>query len=240
MIFTLTDFGTTGPYLGQLRAVLRRACPTIDTIDLLSDAPAFEPQLAAYLVDALKGVLDHGDVLLGIVDPGVGSHREPIALEADGRWYVGPDNGIFELVRRRAERVKGHKIVWRPEVLSASFHGRDLFAPVAAELARGSINQLAPYELTTFADWPEDLSAVIYVDGYGNAMTGLRAAAFAPDTRLAVAGRSLMRARTFADLQPGAPFVYENSLGLLEIAANGTSAAALLGLVPGSAVELRA
>src|SRR3989442_1728605 len=78
-----------------------------------------------------------GTTFLCVVDPGVGGPRPPVVLEADGRWYVGPGNGLFELIERRAMRARSFEIEWRPANLSASFHGRDLFAPVAAMLARG-------------------------------------------------------------------------------------------------------
>jgi S-adenosylmethionine hydrolase len=240
MIFTFTDFGIEGPYLGQMRAVMRRAAPMIDVIDLLIDAPAFEPKLSAYLLPACTTALQNGDVLLGVVDPGVGSRREPVAVEADGRWYVGPDNGLFEMLLRRVDGAREYRISWRPERLSASFHGRDLFAPVAAQLAIGSITELEPAALTRFHAWPDDLPAIVYVDHYGNAMTGLRAACLPSRTSLGVGGRRLPPARTFADVPEGEVFWYENSCGLAEIAANGASAAALLSLAPGCPVEVTA
>jgi S-adenosyl-L-methionine hydrolase (adenosine-forming) len=80
-----------------------------------------------------------GNCVLCVVDPGVGGARPAIILEADGRWYVGPGNGLFELVQRRAKKTRSWDIDWQPERLSASFHGRDLFAPVAGMLARGEL-----------------------------------------------------------------------------------------------------
>ena len=137
MIFIFTDFGLEGPYVGQMKAVLACEAPGVPVIDLFADLPAFDAQAAAYLLAAYGGRLPAGGVCLSVIDPGVGGARAPLALSADGRWYVGPDNGLFAIVARRAESLEAWRITWRPAGLSASFHGRDLFAPVAARLARG-------------------------------------------------------------------------------------------------------
>ena len=238
MILLFTDFGWQGPYLGEVEAVLRRAVPEAPVVNLMSDAPAFRPDLAAYLLAALAPSLQAGDVLLGVVDPGVGGARQPLALELDGRWLVGPDNGLFEIVRRRAARAAVYRIAWAPPQLSASFHGRDLFAPVAARLARGERRDLAPAEATRFAGWPDDLPAVIYCDRYGNAMTGIRAGSLTTSTILRCHTTRLAYARTFSEVPPGQPFWYGNSSGLAEIAVNGGSAASVLGLSHGTAITL--
>ena len=207
-------------------------------VDLLNDAPAFRPDLAAYLLAALWPRTEPGDVMLAVVDPGVGTARAPLAIEVDGRWLVGPDNGLFEPTLRRAAAWWAFEIAWRPERLSATFHGRDLFAPAAAALAGGDRSMLRPTTPSRFAAWPDDLPAVVQLDRYGNAITGLRAASLAADAELSIAGRNLPRARTFGDVLPGQAFWYENSSGLVEIAVNRGSAAALLGLSPGSPVAL--
>ena len=136
MIVLFTDFGLQGPYTGQMKAVLWRMAPGIPAVDLFADAPVGNPKASAYLLAAYAEWFAAGTVFLAVVDPGVGGTRPPIILEADGRWYVGPGNGLFELVERRATSKRSWDIDWRPERLSASFHGRDLFAPVAAMLAR--------------------------------------------------------------------------------------------------------
>jgi len=181
-----------------------------------------------------------GVVFLCVVDPGVGGARPAIILEADGRWYVGPGNGLFELVQRRARQARSWDITWKPERLSASFHGRDLFAPVAAMLARGdpppgvARNEGADRR----SDWPDDLGEIVYVDHFGNAMTGLRAVKLPRNARLATAGRMLEAAVTFSDRPPGEAFWYENSNGLVEIAVNQGRADRDLGLAIGVSVEI--
>ena len=238
MIVLFSDFGLEGPYTGQVKTVLYQTAPTVPVIDLFADAPAGKPKPAAYLLAAYAVWFPPGTVILAVVDPGVGGTRGAVIVEADGRWYVGPDNGLFELVQRRALAVRSWDILWRPGAMSASFHGRDLFAPIAGQLARG-IFPSEPQrsdEIGRCADWPDDLAEIVYIDRYGNAMTGLRAAVLADTTYLRVSGRVLPRARTFSDVPAGTAFWYENSNGLAEIAVNAGRADAALDLALGSPV----
>src|SRR5262249_53301080 len=156
-----------------------------------------------------------------VVDPGVGGTRPPGIVEADGRRYVGPGNGLFGLIERRAATAPSWDIDFKPQHLSASFRGRGLFTPVAGMLGRGGPPPGRPRAgREGCADWPDDLAQIVYVDHFGNAITGLRASMLAPNAKLAVAGRVLERARTFSDRPTGAAFWYENSNGLAEIAVN--------------------
>ncbi|MBE9551926.1 MAG: SAM-dependent chlorinase/fluorinase, partial [Proteobacteria bacterium] len=136
MIHIFTDFGLDGPYAGQMRGVLARAAPGVPVIDLMHDAPVRNPYRSAYLLAALAAEMGPDSVCVAIVDPGVGGARPPVVVSADGKRFVGPGNGLFEIVQRRAARARAWTIDWRPEKLSVSFHGRDLFAPAAALLAR--------------------------------------------------------------------------------------------------------
>lgn len=240
MIVLFTDFGLEGPYTGQVKAVLYRTAPGVPVVELFADAPAGRPKPAAYLLAAYGVWFPPGTVFLAVIDPGVGGPRLPLIVEAQGRWYVGPDNGLFELVMRRSDRVRTWEILWRPETLSASFHGRDLFAPVAGRLACGEYPAHEPRasEIGRHADWPDDLQEIVYVDGYGNAITGLRGDFLPKGSRLAVSGRVLRRARTFSDVPTGEAFWYENSNCLAEIAVNGGHAANILQLAIGSPVAV--
>lgn len=239
MIVLFTDFGLSGPYTGQVKAVLAREAPGLPVIDLFADAPVFDPQLSAYLLAAYAAEFPAGSVFVCVVDPGVGTARRPLVVEADGRWFVGPDNGLFELVRRRAATVRAWTIDWRPARLSASFHGRDLFAPVAAMVAKGTGVPGSPVDPAAIArpDWPDELARVVYVDVYGNAMTGIRASALAEDAVLRAGGTAVRRGRTFADVPAGQALWYGNSSGLAEIAINRGRADRDLGLSVGMAVE---
>ncbi|MBO0765817.1 MAG: SAM-dependent chlorinase/fluorinase [Hyphomicrobiaceae bacterium] len=240
MIVLFTDFGLHGPYTGQMKAVLQQRTPGTPVTDLFADAPIGNPRASAYLLAAYAVWYPAGTVFLAVVDPGVGSTRPAVIVKADGRWYVGPGNGLFELVQRRAGKALSWDITWTPERLSASFHGRDLFAPVAAMLARGdpAPGRLRTDEADRRTDWPDDLGEVVYIDHFGNAITGLRAATLSSDARLAAANRVLERAATFSDLPPGTAFWYENANGLAEIAVNQGRADLDLGLGIGSPVEV--
>jgi S-adenosylmethionine hydrolase len=240
MIVLFTDFGLEGPYTGQVKAVLHRTAPDVPVIDLFSDAPAGNPKPGAYLLAAYGVWFPPGTVFLAVIDPGVGGPRAPVIVEAEGRWYVGPDNGLFELVVRRARSARVWEILRRPQTLSTSFHGRDLFAPVAGQLARGEYPTHEPRapEIGRYDDWPDDLPEIVYVDRYGNAMTGLRGSLLSREARLAVSGRVLEHARTFSDVPAGEAFWYENSNGLAEIAVNAGRAADTLKLEIGSPVAV--
>jgi S-adenosylmethionine hydrolase len=238
MIVLCTDFGLAGPYVGQVKAVLARAAPGVPVVDLFADLPPFQPKLAAYLLAAYGEAFMAGDVILAVVDPGVGSTRAALAIEADQRWYVGPDNGLFEIVLRRARAAQCFAIDWRPAAMSATFHGRDLFAPVAARLAQGEPPPGTPAEPGRHPKWPDDLAEIVYVDHFGNAMTGLRAATLPDGAELELAGVRIARARTFADVPAGGLLWYANANGLAEIAAHRASAAARLGAAPGSALAV--
>ena len=237
MIVLFTDFGRAGPYVGQMRAVLHREAPGVPVVELFSEAPAFAPKASAYLLAAYAPEFPAGSVFLSVVDPGVGGPRAPLAMLADGRWYVGPDNGLLAIVARRAGTASAWEIAWRPERLSASFHGRDVFAPVAARLAVGEGPPGEPRPVPAEA-WPDDLAEVIYIDGFGNGMTGLRASALPDGAVLQAGGRPLRRARTFSDLAPGEAFWYENANGLAEIAVNRGRADRSLGLMVSTSVTV--
>ncbi len=241
MIVLFTDFGVTGPYVGQLEAVLARQAPGTPVIKLFSDAPACDPKAAAYLLAAYVGEFPVGTVFLGVVDPGVGGQRKAGLLLADGRWFVGPDNGLFEIVARRArETPRWRELAVPTDGISATFHGRDVFAPAAALLACGAMPDGRDRPLADMRrpEWPNDLAEVIYIDGFGNAMTGLRAGMVTKACGLEVGGVQLARARTFSEVPAGTAFCFENANGLLEIAVNQGRASDRFGLKIGMPVKI--
>ncbi len=244
MIVLFTDFGTAGPYLGQMEAVLRLEAPGKDVVRLFSDAPAHDPLACAYLLPAYVGGFPEGTVFLCVVDPGVGSDRPAVVLEADGRFFVGPGNGLFELVARRAKgKFRLWDILWRPKCLSSSFHGRDLFAPIAARIACGDRPEKkqwaseSPLTKRSHRHWPDDLFQIIYVDSFGNAITGIRSTAIADNLLIVAGGKMLNKKATFSSVPIEQAFWYNNSSGLIEIAVNRGRADRLLGLAPGDKVS---
>lgn len=239
MIVLYTDFGRSGPYVGQLHAVLAREAPGVPVIDLFHDLPPYRVTAAAYLLPAYAGGFPVDTVFVCVVDPGVGGPRRPLLVHADHRWYLGPDNGLFVPLAAQARDCTVQEILWTPPRLSASFHGRDLFAPVAARLARGAPPETRPIALgIPGSPWPADLAEIVYIDRYGNAVTGLRAAAVPAGARLRCGGPPLARTRTFSDAAPGSGFWYENANGLAEIAVNQGSAAAQFGIGIGQPIDV--
>jgi S-adenosylmethionine hydrolase len=241
MIVLFTDFGPTGPYTGQMTAALRKIAPHATVIDLLSDAPAFNPQASAYLLAALVCDFPEDSVFLGIVDPGVGGDRMPVVVRAGNQWFVGPDNGLFDIVIRCSDLndVSVWRISYEPEHLSASFHGRDLFAPTAATIALGNAVPGEPIAIDDLRQtgWPDDLAKIIYIDHFGNAMTGMRAKTLPAGTALRISNTTIIHAHVFSDVETGALFWYENANGLVEIAVN-RGRADDLGLTVGAPVTI--
>ncbi|MGB0670591.1 MAG: SAM hydrolase/SAM-dependent halogenase family protein [Rhodospirillales bacterium] len=256
LIGLFTDFGASGPYIGQVKTVLAGAAPGVPVIDLMADAPAFDAEAAGLLLSRLVDPFPPGSVLLCVVDPGVGSARLPLIVQAGGYWFVGPDNGLFESLARRFGDARAWVITWRPAwpaALSASFHGRDLFAPVAARIASGTAPEVLARPLDPAAwrraDHPNEPARVIYMDAYGNAMTGLWAESLMTNDadgrrpRLTITGVAAesqpVWATTFSDVEAGQALFYANSLGLVEIAVNCGSAREKFGLFIGSRVNLQ-
>jgi len=242
MIATFTDFGVPGPYLGQMHAVFHRDAPGIPVVDIFPDLPVFNIRAAAYLLPAYSQYLPENSVCVCVVDPGVGTERRATAVRSNGRWYVGPDNGLFSNLVQRASGAQAFIIDWRPERLSSSFHGRDLFAPVAARLARG---EMPPGEELDSArlvmpDWPEDLLEIVYLDHFGSAISGLRVSSITTADSIEIAGKKCEFRRTFGEAEHGIPFWYENANGLVEIALPKGHAVDELGLEVGTVFRVNA
>lgn len=241
MIALFTDYGVTGPYTGQLEIVLRARAPDTCVINLCADVPRQNPKAAAYLLAALRQSLPQPVVWLCVIDPGVGTGRDrPVMMNLDDCWFVGPDNGLFDIVGRRAQRRICFDISWRPAMLSNSFHGRDLYAPVAAELATGRRPAGELRDWQPRHQWPADLNEIVYVDAFGNAITGMRATSLNAESRLVINGETLDYAPTFGEVTEGTAFWYENSNGLVEVAVNCGNAVEQLELEVGTSfvVEL--
>ncbi len=251
-IITLTtDFGLTGPYVAELKAVLLAAVPGAQLIDVSHLVPPQSIRHAEVLLRSTAFIFPPGAVHLVVVDPGVGSARRPIAVAARGAFFVGPDNGVLGV----ALAAPGSRAVVldRPELfrapLSPTFHGRDLFAPVAAELAAGlpldqvgspiddpRPSQLPAPRLAATAAEGETLIA----DDFGNLLTNLPAAAIDPGWRFTVAGESARFVRTYADGAAGELLVLAGSDGYLEVAMRDGSAAARLQATAGLALRCTA
>jgi len=250
IITLLTDYGLRDHYVGELKGVIFTIAPKAQIVDITHDIEPFNVRQAAFVLQRIWTRFPAGTVHLAVVDPGVGSDRRIILGQYAGRFVVAPDNGLVTWVHREYEAeamfVVEDRRYFLPQI-SSTFHGRDIMAPVAAHLANGvpprafgrvtdRLEMLPiPHRATaTEGGW---LGSVIYVDRFGNAMTGLRASAVRRDGRLVMGGRRVGHARVYSETLPGEIFWYENSLGLVEVAANAASAAATLGLRVGTVVE---
>jgi len=244
MLLLFTDYGWHDPYVGQVKAAIARHAPGLPVIDLLHAVPDFNPHAGAHLLDALCHGLPAGAVVLAVVDPGVGGPREAVVVEADGRFLVGPDNGLLSVLAGRSETCRTWRIAWRPEPLSDSFHGRDLFAPIAAWIAAGVFpdDKLTPMPALQVQFDTAELPRVLYIDHFGNAWTGIRGdiggGMVEPGSQIEVNGVSLPWRRVFVEAGKGEAFWHVNSSGLVEIAVNRGSAAEKLGLKIGDLVRL--
>lgn len=261
MIVTLlTDFGTADYFVGAMKGVILSRAPAAAVVDLSHEVPAHDVAAGAFTLLAALDAFPAGTVHVVVVDPGVGSARRGIAAAAGGHLLVGPDNGLLSwaLERLGAPRVfhLAEPGFFRPSV-SATFHGRDVFAPVAAALATGTPPEALGPEVD---DWtrlpplaPERGEGVVrgrvlHVDRFGNLVTSLSRAdlpsSFGAEgrVRLVVGEAPVERMRRFyADAAPGAPaaepFAIWGSAGFLEVSLDGHSAARALGAAAGKPVE---
>ena len=234
MITLLTDYGQTGLYVGQLHAVIHQHAPGVPVVDLIHTLPRFNVRSAAYLLPAYTSFLPRGAVIVCVVDPGVGGERPHAIVEAGGRFYVGPDNGVFDALMQQIPASVKYHLDW-PATTSETFHGRDIYAPAAAtiHLNQGLDGLDCKRAVDRQPQLASDAAEVVYIDAFGNAITALRASEMEPEAGLRIAGSDLHRARKFCDVPVGTCFWYVNANGLVEIAANQDSAAALLGLTIG-------
>jgi len=225
MIVLFTDFGLEGPYIGQVQTVLHRQAPGMPVVNLFSDLAPFDIQAAAYLLPAYISGFEQGSVFLCVVDPGVGGDRPAVVVKADGQWFVGPNEGLFAMLARRAGKIECWELA-TPAGVSSSFHGRDVFAPVAAQLARegGISGKAVPAAQLDRPDWPDELFQVVYADRFGNLITGVRASSVDERAILEVNNFILSSACTFSSVASGEVFWYENANGLVEIASRQGSA----------------
>jgi S-adenosylmethionine hydrolase len=221
-----------------MKARLLAGCPEASLVDISHSVDAFDIHAGAFVLWAGTRDFPPGTVHLAVVDPGVGGPRRPLALQVNGSWFVGPDNGVFGMVLDDAQDTAARVVVLelrRPVGASATFEGRDVFAPAAAALAAGRPLASVGIEVQGEpARLPPRPPSVLWVDNFGNMVTSLRP----PVQGVRVAGREVRAAaRTYAEAPEGQPFFYVGSIGLIEVGVREASAAALLGVGPGAPVE---
>lgn len=151
---------------------------------------------------------------------------------------MGPNNGLFDLVARNNKKINSWNVNWKPEKISKTFHGRDLYAPLCGMLANNQVPQGDEFKWVDKNNFPDNLYEIIYIDNFGNAMTGIRTGQIDSKTCLMISGHTLKNAQTFSDVNPDSGFWFENSYGLVEIAINRGSAKKEMGLNIGVIVNI--
>ncbi|HEU4700501.1 MAG TPA: SAM-dependent chlorinase/fluorinase [Gemmatimonadales bacterium] len=248
LVTLLTDFGTADSYVAEMKGVLLTRAPGTTLVDVTHAIPPGDVAVGAYVLGRAWHRFPRGTVHLAVVDPGVGTRRAALALRAGEHLFVGPDNGLFtEVLHDRAVEIV---TLAAPAGVAPTFHGRDLFAPAAAALARGAtLPELGeplrtqPVRLARAEPRYEGdvlVGDVIYVDRFGTLVTNLGADAVPPDARIEVQGLDLgpLR-RTFGDVPSGALVAFPGSGGTIEIAVRDGSAAARLDVGVGGRVRAR-
>jgi len=244
LITLLTDFGTADGYVGEMKGVLATSAPAATIVDIAHDVPAHDVDAARLTLARYWRRYPAGTVHLAVVDPGVGTSRAALAVASDGRFLVGPDNGILSpaLLARDARAIS----LPIPTGASTTFHGRDVFAPAAARLALGAAMETLgePWEAPVIRRTPEPRRTgdgalhgeVITIDRFGNAITNL---AGAGGSRIVVRNREVRLRRTYAELDASELGAIVGSNGFVEIVLREGSAADVLDLTRGTPVILR-
>jgi S-adenosylmethionine hydrolase len=252
VIALLTDFGTSDPYVGMMKGVIAGICPEANVIDITHDVPAQDIRLGAFFLERACRYFPKATVFVAVVDPGVGTARAKIALEANDKYFVGPDNGILSLAARRYRAVVlTRRSYFLPEA-SNTFHGRDVFAPVAAHLARGvSVSSFGPAKRRIVElPWPKPkrtrsalVGEIVSVDRFGNLITNIEPAdwrSLRNPQLYAGDFRSSKLSKSYQSVPKGKLLLVFGGYGLLEIAAREASAAEALRLSRGAKVRVAA
>jgi S-adenosylmethionine hydrolase len=255
VITITTDFGHQGPFVATMKGRVLARLPEARIIDVTHEVPVYWPAEAGFWLARAYPYFPEGSVHIAVVDPGVGTRREILAISADGHVFLAPDNGLLAPIVRRARsceirRLDTERVMARLQLppASATFHGRDIFAPIAAEVAAGRVRpiELGPVTRDIVPAWVDEptvspdqvVGVVITVDHFGNLITNIDGSliqAFrSPVVR--TGGHSFPLRRTYGDVQPGDYLTLINSFGVLEIARAEQSAADALGLGRGAPV----
>lgn len=243
----VTDFGRTDTYVGSMHAVIHGLAPDARIVDLTHAVPAQNVAVGAWRIATAWDVLPPGAVVVGVVDPGVGSARRGVAARIGDRWFVGPDNGLVSRVADR-HRVDAAWVLgddrWHRTPSSATFHGRDVFAPVAGHIVAGVDGTqlglaLRPSDLVRLPpplverDGATLRAEIVDIDRFGNLITAARSADLGGLALHSVAGREIPRGRTFSDVAAGQFVAYVGSHDTVEVARRDGHAASALHLEVG-------
>lgn len=233
VITLLTDFGTADYYVGAVKGAILSVNPKAVITDITHEIPAQDIEAGAFMLLAAYKTFPTGTIHVAVVDPGVGSSRRPIIVGADNQFFVGPDNGIFSYIYDREPAHQTFHVTaekyFRPHP-SSTFHGRDIFAPVAGALSAG----VTPVEFGPEIKDEVRLRSleaplrIIHIDRFGNCVTNIRRETFAGES-LSINGRTVSALRNYyGEASTGELFAIWGSAGFLEISVKGASAAQVL------------
>lgn len=229
-------------YVGAMKGVIFGINPEAEIVDITHSVPKFDVLSGAVALKGFTGYYPRGAIHVAVVDPGVGTRRKPIAVEAGGNYFIGPDNGIFTLIIKESSKVRIREITNRGfmlDAVSSTFHGRDIFAPAAAHISIGAdISDLGPEVsspvLHHFPE-PEVVEAgvrgeVVHADSFGNLMTNIPEGVVKEGCEVFIGERSLgAPSSSYGSVPEGAVLALIGSSGFLEIAINQGSALESLG-----------
>lgn len=255
VITLTTDFGTRDPYVAEMKAVILRLHPGVRFVDVTHEVAAHDVVEGGLAVEAIAAVCPPGTIHVAVVDPGVGTSRRGLVVAAGGQLFVGPDNGIFSAALSLADWQAFELLAaaYRRATVSATFHGRDVFGPAAAHLARGVAPSGfgPPVARPVRLVWGESREVgggvegqVIHVDRFGNLITSIDAGAVerlgrtGGVARVRIARREMPLVRTYGDLAANKAGALVGSRGRLEVVVREGSAAALLRAGRGARVRL--
>ena len=234
-----TDFGTCDGYVGAMKGVILQRCPGVQLVDITHAIPRHDLAHAAFVVREVASSFAPGTIHVVVVDPGVGSERKAVIVSAQGQCFIGPDNGVFELVAPAGSQA--HAIVdprFTAAEVSTTFHGRDIFAPAAGALASGLPMSAAGPALRLTAGGAGQLGpCVVHVDGFGNLVTNVRPGDLGQG--FVIAGHRFPELHgTYADVAVGQLLAYVGSSGTVEVAVREGSASKHLGVGRGAQIEV--
>jgi len=255
VITLLTDFGTTDYFVGAVKGAILSVNPQAVIVDLTHEIPPQDITAGAFTLLAAYKTFPAGTIHVAVVDPGVGSTRRPVIVSANEQFFVGPDNGLFTYIYDREPGFQVFHVTsekyFRPDP-SSTFHGRDIFAPVAAALSNGVKPGKFGPKITDAVRLPIPLepeklkngnvrARIIHIDRFGNCVTNLTRDLVKPNATLLINRKTIREFREFYGEDSGtSPFAIWGSAGFLEISVNGASAAKVLRAKRGDAVLLRA
>lgn len=226
MILLFTDYADA-LYTGQVQAKIKSIAPTAPVVSVIDNLPAFNVKASAYLLNTLVQEQSDQSIVVAIVDPSVGGGRAPVCFRHASKWFVGPDNGLFSRIAKDfSDDVEIYRISdYDDDLVSATFHGRDVFAPFAAALYldESGVDYGQPYVSQTVwlaRDWPRNLDEIVYVDSFGNAISAIATKDARNSDLFSVVGEWFQYAEKFCDVPAGNGFWYRNSIGLVEFAVN--------------------